>query len=495
MAVLESELRIPPGLVSDDTAFSRAGCWIDGNNFAFRGGRPQVIGAFKRTFANALTGIVRNIFAFKRAGATRVAYGTSSKLYLGLSSPVNFPNDVTPVSGWGTNDSIALAAWGDVLLATAAENEGSCSTLFQQSGAAAATAVAEAPDEIRWMLVARRQVLAFGCNEVASGTFNGRCIRGSNFEDYSSAGSWTPTSANNSFEDVLDGAGNIVTARELAGYILVWTEDALWLGSFVGDPAQTYRWDLVDNNCGIAGPHAATIMSGVAYWLGPDLQFRRYALGGLPEIIPCPIWRDFEMAVTRTAQHLLHASTVSKHNEVWFHYGTGAGYVAFDVREGSWFKGDAGCTAMLDSGLINEALEDDLLYTGVIGSSAGFVHARELGGSSSIGAADGPSAYHIQSGDFYIEGGGRSVTVQAVRPDINYGPQNDSMELSLHVRQRPQSPATAKGPFPLVPSTTRRSVRATGNLVSVKFSGVNPSNADARIGCPVFEYTTGGRRP
>jgi hypothetical protein len=294
--------------------------------------------------------------------------------------------------------------------------------------------------------------------------------------------------------------GNIVRARELGGYILVWTEDALWIGTYVGDPNQTYRWDLVDNNCGIVGPNAVAVLSRVAYWIGPDLQFRRYALGGLPEILPCPIWRDFEGAVTRGSQHLICGSTVAKFNEVWFHYGSGAGYVAFNVNDGSWFRGDAGCSAMLDSGLINEALEDDAYFTAILGSTGGFVYARELGASSSgVGSADGPSSYYVQSSAFYIDSARRGVMIQAIKPDAEYRGVGADIDLTLYVRQRPQSAPTAKGPTALEKSdttiTTRKSLRAFGNLMAVRFSGSDTRNCDMRLGKPVFEYVITSGRP
>ena len=483
-------LDIPTGLNSDDTGYAAKGRWADGNNIRFQPpgptGRPQAIGEFDQLTSGGLTGIVRNLFALDR-GAVTIAAGTETKLYVG--SPTSL-QDRTPV-GIPGEGAWSFGAWGTTLLAVQRGGR-----LYQQTGTSTATEVTEAPDSIEIMIVTpeRRQVIVFGTNEVVSGTFNGSCIRGCDFEDYSSAGSWTPTTSNNSFEEVVAEGGNIIAALPMGGFVAVWTEDALYLGSFVGDPEQTYRWDLVAKGCGAAGKDAVTTLSGRAYWVGADLQFRQWAPGELPRIIPCPIRRQFITSLTRANQQKIHAGTISKFDEVWFNYDDGEAYVCLNTIDGAWSRGDAAMTAMCDSGLIFDRLSGDGYYTSVIGAQnpggANHLFAREI----IVGAEDGPTSWHVQSADQYIDEGRRRVMVSSVTPDVE--DQAGDLTLTLYVRDRPQSSAATKGPYTLTTATTKKDIRVSGKLISVRIAGSsgNSNVEPTRLGRFTFDCVSKGER-
>lgn len=178
-------LDIPPGIVKDDTTFASSGTWADGNCVRFREGRAETIGNIRDNQYTGLGGSVSAIL-----GVTR---GTSSYLYFGSTTELNVTQITTGVitnispATLGTVGDWSLQMYGSYLLASPSGGK-----LYQYTGAGVATAVTAAPAKITTMLVnGKRQVLAFGCNEVVSGAFNGRCIRISDLEDYSSAGSWT----------------------------------------------------------------------------------------------------------------------------------------------------------------------------------------------------------------------------------------------------------------------------------------------------------------
>lgn len=480
----------PPGLNSDDTTFAAEGRWADGNNVRFWNGRPQIVGGWIAVFGSPTIANCSAILAFNRVGTPTIAYGGQTALYVG--SGINPPSDRSP-AGLGSVTTWWLAPWGSTLLACQGDGK-----LYEQSGAAAATEVTAAPDHITCMIVTpKRQVMAFGCEEEISGTINGLCIRWCDFENYDD---WTSSSTNNAGEYILDGAGSLVAGAMVGDYIAAWTDDGLHMGTFVGDPAQTYRFDPIARGCGLIAPKAYAVLSGIAYWMAPDYQVWRWAPGLMPEPVPCPISRDFAKRVVRSSRKKIVLSSLAKWGEIWAYYpdsrdGTivNSRYIAFSVKDGMWFRGIFGRSAVADSVNLLGALES-VSATFIAAAPAGTVFAHEV----NITGALEPDAWHIESADQYIEEGGRRLMIREVRPDFE-DQGNTPITLTLNVRPYPQSVATAKGPYSLTRNLAKKSLRASGRLISVKLSatpsgigtlGLNP----VRLGKLVFDAVPLGER-
>lgn len=485
-------LDLPSGLNSDDTSFAASGRWADCNNVRFVDGSPQVVGEYAALFPG-LGGAIYNMFAWDRSGTTHIAYARFAALYVGVGAAA--PVARTPAGSPLNAHAWAFASWGDTLLFVPTGR-----TLYQQSGTANATAIAPAPDAIAWMLVTpERQVLAFGCNEELSGSFNGLCIRGSDLEDFSD---WTTSSTNNAFEHILDGAGRIVTARMVGPYVAVWTDNALHLGQYLGDPAQTYRFDQVAQNCGIVGPNAVAVVGQQAYWLGRDLRLRAWAPGTDVQTIGCPIFREFAMdvAIDPTNRGLTHLAHVSKYDELRIHYRTQDGvsegkYIAVSLGDRAWSKGDAARFSSLTS---------DILYS-VIGASYGTnmisadvngsVYATECGTEVN---SDGPISWHLQSADLSLGAGNRRMLIKRLRPDFETasGTVNDGpVSLTFGLRDSPQSMPVVKGPFAIPAGAAKKDLRLSGRIVSVRLGAVGSNvNRELRLGRLVFDLEPLGER-
>jgi hypothetical protein len=495
-----------PGLNSDDTTFAAEGRWADGNNVRFVGGRAQVIEGWVSLFAlsDSTYGTVKNIFPFTRAGDIVIAYGTRAAITgprLLVGSGLSAPADRTPA---GLDSGIrhwSLDAWGDTLLAVPKGG-----TLYEQSGSGTATEVTEAPDQICTMLVARRFVLAFGCNEEASGDFNSRCIRWCDFEDYTN---WTSTPDNNAGEYVIDGAGAIVGAHPIGDHIAVWTESALYLGTYEGAFDLTWRFDKVDDNCGLAGPMAKVVHGGIAYWMGRDLSIRRWAVGGLPEIVPCPISRDFETNADLGKTDLIAAVAMVRHDEIWFHYADSRGgdvgildnnrFIAFSVRDGAWFRGQSGRSAMVDTGLISSLTSAYPRQPTVLAATPGWIN---LHGPGYSGTGSSPLRPFIQSADQYLDNSQRRMMIRGMIPDVEDLTLEDpsyKLAVTLTLRDRPMSTPVTKGPYGVTATDTKKDFRASGKIVSVKWSLVDGTGEEAgngyfRLGKPLFDVVPLGER-
>lgn len=488
-----------PGLNSDDTTFAAQGRWADGSNVRFRLGRPQVVGGYTAAITStALTGICRSIHGWlSTTSIYRTAFGTTTKIQF-ASNLATTLFDITPVGFVGGTGTIwSFANYGDDLIACPFAG-----TIYQWAGNTGipAAALSNAPASVRGGILTtpERQVLAFGATQ-EDGTWNGLCIRGSDIED---TNDWTTTSSNNAFEHILDGEGRIVAARLIAGYVAVWTSTALYLGQFLGQPGQTYRFDKVAGGVGCAGLQAVTTTGGVAYWVAPNHTLWRWAPGGVPEQIPCPIQKDFQDNVYRGASYLLGqsrivVSTVRQMGEVWFFYPRGTStecthYLALSLNEGTWFRGDIARTAWLDTDLTERALDSSgaqpktSYLLGV--SEAGAIYFHEVGNTANGSALN----WYLQSADQYLESGRRRVMIRGIEPDLK--DQVGDVSLTLYMRDRPQSTPVTKGPYTLTVNAGKKDFRASGMIAAVKLSGGATTGSYMRLGKPVFDVALEGAR-
>lgn len=510
------ELNLPPGINSDDTTVSAKGKWADCNNVRFVLGKPQTIGGYGSATTQLAAGHCRTILPYNAgfgtgASTVKVAYATvvassatsqTCKLY--VSDVLGAATDITPASGFtASGQSVSLAAWGTDLLA--APRMG---TLFQSVSLATATEVTQAPDQIVRMLVAtvQRQVLAFGCTQVAGG-FNGRAIRCCNYEDLTN---WTPTSSNHADEFILDGQGMIVAAEWVGDYPLVWTEAALYRGEHVGDPELEWRFVRIATVVPPLNQKCVTVADGAAFWFGRDSNFYACDASGAVTRIPCPISRELltNLNVTRdasTGQTSLDVVTmgqIKRFGEIWLLYpdtrdGSGSSivytcsrYVAFNKETGAWFRGTWGAAGTREAMADISGFRPDLIQNGGILMVGGAInvtvqrHENDTSGSR--------LAWHIQSADFYMDGAKRRVRISGIRPDFEY--QGTSVSLTLFVRDYPQSSATTKGPYTLTSGATKKDLHLSGKLVAVKFSETGSANSYARLGNPLFDGVTMGER-
>ena len=497
----------PPGIIADDTTFSAEGRYADGSNVRFWNARPQTIGGWSTYVRTALTGVCRSMLSWLDTAGQRntVAFGTHSKLQVFAGGGLY---DITPTGlaaglvdsaggagygagtysrdGYGDAASTgyylrtwSLANWGNYLLANPIGGG-----LYYWAGNTAnrATVVSTGPTQINSILVTpERQVLAFGCNEEVSGTFNSMCIRGSDLEDYSD---WTTTAVNNAFEHILPGSGRIVSARMIGSYVAVWTDSGVYLGQFIGDPGQTYRFDLVATNCGLIGQNAVTVVNQVAYWVTPDCQFYAWSVGTPPKPIPCTVRTDFRDNLVRAQADKIICTGIGAFSEVWWFYPDGrdgienSRYVAVSTADGTWFRGQMERTAAIDSGAVPFPL---------MATQDGNVYAHESGQT-----ADGsPLSWFLETADQYLGQDENWLMVRGIWPDFK--DQQGPINVTVNVRPYAQATATTRGPYALSPGMQRRDFLASGRVASVRFEG-SSSPAYVRFGKPTFDVVATGQQ-
>jgi hypothetical protein len=400
------------------------------------------------------------------------------------------------VGGWGLPSTAdyfprtwSLAAWGQKLLASP-RNGGLY--LWSNETSQRAAAVPEAPARITQMLVApQREVFALGCTQ-ENGLWNPLCLRHSGIGDETQ---WRTDSSSSSTarEYVLPGGGRIVGGKFLDRYLLVWTTQGLFLGSYVGQIGQVWRFDKVGDKCGLIGTNAAAVLGSTAFWISPDRQFHSYALGGSVTPVTCPIRSDFAENLAASQADKITASTNSAYGEVRWDYPDGrdgfevSRYIALAVDgpdAGAWHRGGPlqgvapARTALIDAGPARNPI-------GV--TAEGAVYWHEVGAS-----ADGRALpWFIRSADIYLDEGAAALVRQAW-PDIADN-QIGPVRLSVSTRPHPQGPRTDFGPFTVMPGQETVDFKISGRLFQLTYAGFS-SPSYARIGRLVVDAKPRGRK-
>ena len=491
----------PPGLNSQgDTGYEAPGVWREGSNVRFFQGRPQTIGGYLQLSADSYASPTK-MLAYKVAGVVNVAVACTQSGVGPVLWRVNSTNwtrtDISPAApDWGAtaNQRISLDMFGDVLLIAS-----SGGTLYTSTGGAAAAVVANAPDVITRMIVTpSRQVMALGCNEETSGTFNGRCIRWSDIEDYTD---WTTLSSNNAGEYILPGQDSIVGGCVLGDHIIVWTSSSIWLGQYLGQPGQTFLFTRIGEP-GLIAHDAWAILRGVVYWLSPSFQLHAFAPGQLPQMIDCPVIEDVIAEADRPDNGLIHAVAVRRFDEIWFFYAASATspnkYLAYCVGESQlaqrpvWFTGSLECRAALDDPLLIGSLntnDSTLITLGLAGTST-LKSLDQQGPSSTITLP----AFGVTSTPYYLDEGQRRVMLKRYVNDMAGDP--GTVTLTLTGRRYPEDSTTTEA-LTIGTTTVKSDFRYNAHMISVQFAGSGGSGASrsvGRFGKSAFDVVVLGER-
>jgi hypothetical protein len=254
-----------------------------------------------------------------------------------------------------------------------------------------------------------RFVLVFGTNELGDTILDPMLIRWSDQEDVVE---WTPSITNQAGSVRLSHGSKIVTALQSRQEILVWTDSSLYSLQYLGPP---YVWSsqLLADSVSIVGPNAATIASGVTYWMGID-KFYKY--DGRVGTLRCDL-REYIFSDINSAQYeQVFAAPNEGFNEIWFFYCSANSnavdkYAVYNYEEDIWYYGTMARTAWLDSGLRDYPLAATYNYN---------VVNQEQGVDDNATGTVAPIEAYITSSEFDIGDGHNFGFVWRILPDITF---------------------------------------------------------------------------
>jgi len=310
-----------------------------------------------------------------------------------------------------------------------------------------------------------RHAIALGSNQFGttaspSGTYDPMTVRWANQEDYTN---WVPSVSSTSGEVQLTDGTRIVGGARSRNAINVWTDNSLWLQTFVGPPF-TFKFAQMGTNCGLIAPHAAVDYDGRTVWMGFD---NFYVFDGQVRTLDCTVRRFIFERLDLDNKDKIFAGINSEFKEViWLYPSTdGSGecdsYVVWSPDENYWTYGSTLFTTFNDKTVFGNTITTGVSVNG------NNIYNNEPDG---LFTANGEAiTSFIESADFDIEDGTQLMFLDRLIPDMTLN--DGSIKFSITTKQFPDSEQeTEKGPFSITKSTSKIDLRARGRQGRVRVS-------------------------
>ena len=311
-----------------------------------------------------------------------------------------------------------------------------------------------------------RHVIALGVNQFGttaspSGTYDPMTVRWSNQEDQTN---WVPSVSSTSGEVQITDGNKIVGGVRSRNAINIWTDNALWLQTFVGPPF-TFKFTQMGSGCGLISPHAAVDYDGRTAWMGFD---NFYAFDGQVRTLDCTVRRYIFDRLNESQKDKIFAGVNSEFKEiVWLYPSTDSNecdsYVIWSPDENYWTYGSGIFTTFADKGTF-----DNTITTGASVAGNNLYNNEP----ENIFTVNGEAATSfLESADFDINDGNELMFIDRIVPDLAI---NDGViKFSIKTKNFPEqadSELIEKGPFSISKNTNKVDLRARGRQGRVRVS-------------------------
>ena len=482
---------------------------------------------------------------FIKIGTEEISYtGISTNTLTGVTRGVRNTTAAAHTSGDTVTNTSDFVAWGEAASGDLVLEPGSWSLdnfgdkaicliadgeVFEWDSAATnatsnrATIISGAPTASRHMLVSNpdRHLVFFG-TETTIGTKSTQDDMFIRFSDQEDINTYTPTATNTAGTQRLADGSRIMGAIRGRDAIYVYTDTALFLQRFVGQPF-TFAFTQVGTNCGLAGKNAVVEVDGAAYWLSEN-GFFKYA--GALETLPCLV-EDFvyDDINLDSGNQMISAGLNNLFGEImWFYPSSTSGVVnkmvCYNYQDSTpqrpiWTIGTLARTVWKDSAIFGKphALEYDAnsaeastSSTYVQGNTDGIstYYQHETGTDQVKGGTVTAITANILSGDFDItQTQGQGVTfrgdgeflmkVRRFIPDFISQTGNTQVTLNLKNYSNDTAASSSLGPFTVSSSTTKVDTRARARAVALKIENTSTSQ-DWKVGTFRLDVQPDGRR-
>jgi hypothetical protein len=345
-----------------------------------------------------------------------------------------------------------------------------------------------APTKSKYALISTpdRHLVCFGTERTVGtpSTQDPMFVRFSNQEDITN---FAESATNTAGGQALTDGNQIVTAVRSRGQILIFTNTSIHGMQYIGPPF-TFGFQQLGSNCGCVGPHAATDVNGLAFWMGTEAF---YMFDGTVKKMACTVQDYVFKDINLVQGQKIHVGVNSQFNEVtWWYCSFTSDYidrfVTFNYLENTWHIGSMPRTAWADIGtyakpLAAEYLEDSnsSAFPHVYGVTKG--RSRLYNQEDGVNANGLPIFAYIQSGYFDIAEGDNMLFMKRFIPDFK--DQLGDLTVRLLLRPYPQASASPSSldPYLITPTTQKVDTRARGRQISLKIES-DDLDTDWRFG-------------
>ena len=466
---------------------------------------------------NTLSGVTRGVRNTTAASHSAGATVTSSSNFVAWGEAASGDLIVDPgmwsIDNFG-DKAICLIVDGEVFEWNSAATDATSSR---------ATIISGAPTASRHMLVSTpdRHLVFFG-TETTIGTKSSQDDMFVRFSAVEDINTYTPTATNDAGTQRLADGSRIMGAIRGRDAIYVYTDTALFLMRFVGQPF-TFSFVQAGTNCGLAGKNAAVEVDGAAYWFSEN-GFFKYAgnLESLTCLVEDFVYDDINLD---SGNQMISAGLNNLFGEImWFYPTANSGVVnkmvCYNYQDSSpqrpiWTVGTLARTAWADSAVFGSphALEYDAdgveaatSSTYIQGNTDGVstYYQHETGTDQIKGGATTAIQASITSGDFDITQDSRQgvtlrgdgeflMKIRRFVPDFISQTGNTQVTLNLRNFSNDTAASSSLGPFTVTSSTSKVDTRARARAVALKIENTS-SGQDWKFGTFKLDIQADGRR-
>ena len=466
------------------------------------------------------------------SGGAREVNGTSKASHTAGATITNISDYV----GWGEASSAdftiepglwVLDNYGTKLMALV--YNGAC---YEWDAAAAnptenrATVISGAPTASRHMIVSPvdRHLIFLGTETTIGDptTQDDMFIR---FSDQESLSDYTPSATNTAGTQRLAQGSRIMGAVRGRDTMYIWTDAAIFLMRFVGQPF-TFSFEHAGTNCGLIGKNACMEVDGTAFWMSEN-GFFQYS--GRLESMPCLVEDHVFDDINTTSRNLINCGLNNLFGEVSWYYCTNGSNVVDRVvtynylesvmlKKPIWYTGSLPRTAWADSSVFNKPhacyyTTSDNASFDVVGNTDGItIYYEQETGTDQVDAGGVITAItaNVLSGDFDItqkrSAQGQMIGAPDLRGDGEYLMkirrflpdfinQSGDTRITLFLRNYPNdsSASSSLGPFTITTSTDKVDTRARARAIALKIENTAVSQ-NWKLGTFRLDIQPDGRR-
>jgi len=514
---LSTTLAVPPAavttiVIADSTAFPTSGeIRIDSEDISYTD---------NDTTTGTLSGGARNVNGTTLAGHSSGATVTNISDYVawGESSSADFTIEpgLWVLDNYGTK-LIALIYNGKCFEWDAAASNPTANR---------ATVISGAPTASRHMIVSPvdRHLIFLGTETTIGDTTtqDDMFIR---WSDQESTSDYTPSAVNTAGTQRLAQGSKIMGAIRGRDTMYIWTDSAIFLMRFVGQPF-TFSFEHVGTNCGLIGKNACMEVDGTAFWMSEN-GFFQYS--GQLQTMPCLVEDYVFDDINTTSRNLINAGLNNLFGEVsWYYCSSGSNVVdrvvtynyleSVMLKKPIWYTGTLARTAWADSSMFEKPhacyyTTSDNTSFDVVGNTDGIaIYYEHETGTDQVDAGGVITAItsNVLSGDFDItqkrSAQGQMIGAPDLRGDGEYImkirrflpdfiTQTGDTRITLFLRNYPNDTAASSslGPFTITTSTDKVDTRARARAIALKIENTSTSQ-NWKLGTFRLDIQPDGRR-
>jgi hypothetical protein len=364
-----------------------------------------------------------------------------------------------------------------------------------------ATIISGAPTASRHMLVSPvdRHLIFLGTETTIgdSTTQDDMFIR---WSDQESTSDYTPSATNTAGTQRLAQGSKIMGAIRGRDTMYIWTDSAVFIMRFVGQPF-TFSFEHVGTNCGLIGKNACMEVDGTAFWMSENGFF---SYTGQLQSMPCLVEDHVFEGLNSTPRDLINAGLNNLFGEVsWYYCSSGSNVVdrvvtynyleSVMLKKPIWYSGTLARTAWSDSSIFDKphacyyTNDDDASYD-VVGNTDGItIYYEHETGTDQVDAGGVITAItaSVLSGDFDITqkraAQGQLLGAPDLRGDGEYImkirrflpdfiSQTGDTKITLFLRNYPNSSSASSplGPFTITSATDKVDTRARARAIALQ---------------------------